>query len=176
MHQIDLMKNSDSSAVQVRILWQTVFGDDDAFVDTFIMRYYSRSRMLCAEREGRMAAMLHLLPFESELGRTTYVYGVATAPEFRGRGLAAELMREAMHRIEARGDDAAVLIPTPGQEWLRTFYGRYGFSGSVPAVFRTKDGFDFGTGDTAQDRAMVWRRDASAPLPESLELTHSLAE
>lgn len=157
-------------------LWQAAFGDDDAFVDAFIMRYYSRSRMLCAEREGRMAAMLHLLPFESELGRTTYVYGVATAPEFRGRGLAAQLMREAMHRIEARGDDAAVLIPTPGAEWLRTFYGRYGFSGSVPAVFRTKDGFDFGTGDTAQDRAMVWRRDASAPLPASLELTPSLTE
>ena len=28
--------------------------------------------------------------------------------------------------------------------------------------------FDFGTGDTATDRAMVWRRDTSAPLPETL--------
>ena len=37
--------------------------------------------MLTAECEGPTAAMLHLVPFESELGRTTYIYGVATAPE-----------------------------------------------------------------------------------------------
>lgn len=154
-------------------LWQAAFGDDDTFTDTFLIRYYSRRRMLSIERDGRLAAMLHLLPFRSELGRTTYIYGVATAPEYRGQGLATELMREAIARIEAQGDDAAVLIPTPGEEWLRSFYGRFGFDGSVPAAFLSDDGFDFGTGDPAQDRAMVRRRDASAPLPERLELTYA---
>ena len=111
------------------------FGDDEQFADSFIMRYYSRRRMLTAEAEGRMAAMLHLLPFRTELGRTTYIYGVATDPAFRGRGLASQLMREAMRLIAERGDDAAFLIPTPGKEWLtgilRTLRVRWRRSGEV---------------------------------------------
>ena len=129
-------------------------------------------RMLTAEVEGRTAAMLHLVPFDTELGRTTYIYAVATDPAFRGRGLASQLMREAMQAIAERGNDAAFLIPTPGQEWLHGFYGRFGFDGAVPTEFVTPDGFDFGTGDTATDLAMVWRRDPSAPLPEKLTATY----
>lgn len=152
-------------------LWTAAFGDDEQFIDSFLIRYYSRQRMLTAQCDGRTAAMLHLLPFESELGRTTYVYGVATAPEFRRRGLADKLMREAMHLIEERGDDAAVLIPS--QEWLHGFYGRYGFEGSIPLTFASADNFDFGSGDPARDLAMVWRRDNSTPMPDSLRCTYS---
>lgn len=150
-------------------LWQSSFGDDEQFIDSFLIRYYSRKRMLTAQCEGRTAAMLHLLPFESELGRTTYIYGVATDPAFRNRGLASGLMREAMQLIAERGDDAALLIPDEG--WLRGFYSKFGFEGDTPVAFRSDDGFDFGTGDAPRDRAMVWRRDASASLPETLECT-----
>ena len=152
-------------------LWMEAFGDDEAFVDSFLIRYYSRRRVLTLTEEGRTVAMLHLLPFETELGRTTYIYGVATAESARRRGLASQLMRQAMTFIEERGDDAAFLILTPGKEWLRGFYEGFGFGGELPVTFHSEDGFDFGTGDAAADRAMVWRRDASAPLPESLAAT-----
>ncbi len=154
--------------LECKRLWTTCFGDEEQFVDSFLIRYYSRRRMLCIERDGGMAAMLHLLPFESELGRTTYIYGVATAPEHRGEGLATELMREAMRLIEERGDDAALLIPSPGEEWLRDFYGRFGFEGRTPVEFVTKDGFDFGTGNAADDLAMVWQCRPEQQRPERL--------
>ncbi len=154
-------------------LWQTCFGDEEQFIDSFLIRYYSRRRMLSIERDGRMAAMLHLLPFESELGRTTYIYGVATAPEHRGRGLATELMREAMRLAGERGDDALFLIPTPGEEWLRDFYGGFGLEGRIPVEFVTRDGFDFGTGRAADDVAMLWLRDPARPRPERLRCTWS---
>lgn len=154
-------------------LWQTCFGDEEQFIDSFLIRYYSRRRMLSIERDGRMAAMLHLLPFESELGRTTYIYGVATAPEYRGRGLATELMREAMRLAGERGDDALFLIPTPGEEWLRDFYGGFGLEGRIPVEFVTRDGFDFGTGHAADDVAMLWLRDSARPRPERLRCTWS---
>lgn len=150
-------------------LWTAAFGDDEAFIDSFLIRHYSRRRMLTTQIGGRIAAMLHLVPLRSALGRTTYIYGVATAPEFRRRGVASELLSRALRLIDERGDDAAVLIPTPGQEWLRTFYARFGFAGSLPVTFRTPDGFDFGTGDPSADLAMVRRRDPSAPLPDRLE-------
>lgn len=60
------------------------------FIDSFLIGHYSRKRILAAEEDGRLAAMLHLIPFESELGRTTYIYGVATDPDYRGRGLASD--------------------------------------------------------------------------------------
>lgn len=145
-----------------------VFGDGDEFVDEFLIQYYSRSRMLTAECEGRMAAMLHILPFDTGLGRASYIYGVATDPEFRNRGLASQLLREALRLCDERGDDAVFLIPTPDKEWLRGFYGRFGFSGAVPAEFRTPDGFDFGTGDPATDLAMIRLRRPGTPLPERL--------
>ncbi|MCM1151762.1 MAG: GNAT family N-acetyltransferase [Alistipes sp.] len=149
-------------------LWQKAFGDEEEFVDSFLMRYYSRRRMLGVERDGRLAAMLHILPFESELGRTSYIYGVATDPEYRGRGLASQLLHEALQRCDERGDDATILIPTPGEAWLRDFYGRFGFTGAVPTAFSSADGFDFGTGDPAADLAMIRRRNPAAPPPERL--------
>ena len=157
--------------IACKTLWMQAFDDDEASVDSFLIRYYARHRMLTAACDGRTAAMLHLLPFRSELGRTTYIYGVATAPAYRRRGLAAQLMREAMRRIDEQNDDAAILIPSPDEAWLRGFYERFGFAGAVPATFRAPDGFDFGTGRPEQDLAMVWRRDTSTPLPERLECT-----
>lgn len=147
-------------------LWIEVFGDEEE-ADAFLIRHYAPRHMLSVECEGRMAAMLHLLPFESELGRTSYIYGVATHPDFRGRGFASQLMHEALRRCDERGDDAVLLIPAPGEAWLRDFYGRFGFAGAVPTEFRSPDGFDFGTGSPATDLAMVRLRNP-APLPERL--------
>lgn len=152
-------------------LWQEAFGDGDDFVDAFLMRYYSRRRMLTADAEGQTAAMLHIVPFESELGRTAYIYGVATAGMFRRRGLAGGLIREATERIAAEGYAAAVLIP--GEGGLKSFYGRFGFAGSVPVTFHTPDGFDFGTGDSAADLGMVWRPEGDpVPMPGSLHMRY----
>ena len=154
-----------------KALWQEAFGDGDDFIDSFLIRYYSRRRALTVEEQGQTVAMLHLLPFDTELGRTTYIYGVATARSARHRGLASQLMRQAMTLIAERGDDAAFLIPTPGEEWLRTFYEGFGLAGEIPVSFVSEDGFDFGTGDAATDRAMVWRRDNTTPLLEQLTAT-----
>lgn len=154
-------------------LWTEAFGDDEQFIDSFLMRYYSRRRMLTVSCGGQTAAMLHLLPFESEMGRTTYIYGVATAAEFRHRGLASQLMREALRQCDDRGDDAVILIPTPGEAWLRDFYGRFGFEESIPVSFRSSDGFDFGTGSPENDLAMVRRRCREMPLPEKLSAVYT---
>lgn len=161
-----VLLDADESACKA--LWTEAFGDDETFVDSFLLHHYRRERMLTVECNGRTAAMLHLLPFRSELGRTTYIYGVATETACRNRGLAGQLLREAMRRIDAQGDDAAILIPSPEKEWLHAFYEKFGFAGAVPVTFRSADGFDFGTGTPEQDFAMVWRRKAEGPLPEKL--------
>lgn len=152
----------------------------EAEADSFIVQHYSRHNMLGLydealedgtpkiERSGRrLVSMLHLIPMQTEFGPTTYIYAVATDRAYRGRGLASSLMTEAMRTIEARGDAAAFLIPsTPA---LEAFYAPFGLApAGLPVHFEAHDGFDFGTGDPTLDRAMIWRRDPSTPLPEVL--------
>ncbi|MFI3269588.1 MAG: GNAT family N-acetyltransferase [Rikenellaceae bacterium] len=148
-------------------LWQSLFGDDDDFVDEFLQHHYSQQRMLrVVDSDNRYHSMLHIVPFETVLGRVAYIYGVATAEEARHRGHASQLMKRAMELIEADGYAAAVLIPS--EEWLRGYYTRFGFEGSVPTTFEAYNGFDFGSGDTAQDLAMIATLSESCELPKDL--------
>lgn len=149
-----------------KALWQETFGDDDAFVDRFLIRYFDRRNMLAVREEGRLSAMLHLLPFRSELGRTGYVYGVATAADRRRCGLATRLLHEAVDRARAEGYDALILIPA--DEDLRRFYARFGFRGSLPVRFAPSDDFDFGSGSPETDRAAILPLKEETPLPETL--------
>ncbi|MEG1700978.1 MAG: GNAT family N-acetyltransferase [Alistipes sp.] len=159
----------DTEQIACKALWQRCFGDDESFVDHFLIDHYRSRNMLTVWHNDSLVAMLHIVPMESELGRTAYIYGVATAPECRHQGLADGLMRQAMQLIEQRGDEAAMLIPS--STWIREFYARFGFEGAVPVTFTTNDDFDFGTGVADSDVAMIWRRNASKPLPTTLHST-----
>lgn len=136
-----------------RRLWMEAFGDEEVFVDRFLIRHYRQERMLSIEEEGNLCSMLHLIPFQSGDYRIGYLYGVATAPEKRGRGYASTLIRQAIEKGHQEGLDGLMLIPA--DEDLRTFYGRFGFAGDYPIRLLSRDDFDFGTGDAERDRAML---------------------
>ncbi len=152
-------------------LWQRVFHDDDEFIDEFIQNHYSLHQMLCVEDHvaKRYLSMLHIIPFEAEAGRIAYIYGVATDEDARNRGLATKLMQQAMEQIAADGSyQAALLIPS--EEWLREYYARFGFSGSIPTTFDAYNNFDFGSGDTQLDIAMICPVSSDFETPKSLSL------
>lgn len=176
-----------------KALWQEVFGDDDAFVDRFLIHHFSSEQMLRIEEdrpepatfdnEGetpeppkhnspkyrKLLSMLHLIRFHTPEGeRVGYIYGVATAPEARGRGLATRLLQEAIRRGQTEGLKALILIPADDQ--VRSFYARHGFTGEVPTRFLATADFDFGTGTPDHDRAMVLPLSAEFSIPAELEL------
>lgn len=150
-------------------LWQEVFGDDDAFVDRFLLRYYHRRRVLSVSEEGRLLSMAHLLPFRSEAGATGYLYGVATAPDRRGEGLASRLIREAIGRARDTGFDLLALIPADAG--LAAFYERFGFCEKRPIRFAESGEFDFGTGTPDRDIALLLPLRPAVQLPETLHCT-----
>ncbi len=122
--------------------------------------------MLSVTEQGRLSAMLHLLPFRSELGRTGYIYGVATAADRRRCGLATRLMHEAIDRARTEGYDALMLIPA--DEELRRFYARFGFRGACPVRFTSAADFDFGTGSPETDLAAILPLNEEVSLPDTL--------
>ena len=152
--------------LQLRALWLACFPEDTQDdVEQFLLSRYDERRCLVARRDGRIAAMLHIVPFRD----TAYIYAVATAPDCRQQGLAGGLLREALDRCRAEGFRYAALIP--GSEELQRWYAGFGFAGDYPARFRTHDDFDFGTGDPAHDRAMVLPLTGEPFAGETLDLS-----
>ncbi len=145
-------------------LWREVFGDEDIFIDEFLINHYSQHTMLRVTNPDNLyLSMVHIIPFECEIGRVAYIYGVATHPECRNQGYATKLMTAAMEHIRECGYIAAVLIPS--EEWLRGYYTQFGFCGSIPTTFNAYNNFDFGSGDPSQDLAMI------SPLGDNINIT-----
>lgn len=136
----------------IKQLWVEAFGDDEAFVEAFLASCYDPENIYEHREDGDMVAMVHLLPFRTVEGENLYyIYGVATDPQWRGRGLATELMLRALRRAEAEGK-AVVLIPS--SEEVKRFYRGFGFvDAELPLHFEGE--FDFGTGEREHDRAMI---------------------
>ena len=119
----------ESDYPQVLKIWQTCFGDEEGYVRFFWENCFPVCRGLCLEEGGEVASMLFLLPGglrrKKVLLAAEYVYAVATLPEFRGRGYAAALAREA-ERI-ARGEGKSALCLRPADEGLYGYYAKLGY-------------------------------------------------
>lgn len=119
----------------VRALWDECFPDDGAFSAYFFDCLYRPERALLSVGPDGPASMLHMMPYEMAwLGRTVpvgYVYGVGTHPAFRRRGLAADLIDQALFEMHLRGQIFSVLIPQ--EECLFDFYRPFGYA----SVFET---------------------------------------
>ena len=113
-----------------RQLWQLAFGDDGAYVDNFYAAYYRPERVLVLEEAGAVRAMTawfdttFVVPGRGEY-RAAYLYAVATHPDWRGRGLAGELLTRAddFFRIW----DIPAVTTVPAESSLHNFFGRNGF-------------------------------------------------
>ncbi len=118
-----------SDAARIVPLWQACFGDDENYIRYFLQHAPSTNRGLLAEEDGRAVSMLFLLPGALELDGqrlpASYVYAVATAEDFRGRGLAAELIRHSAAITREEGQAALCLFPAT--ERLYRYYEKLGF-------------------------------------------------
>ncbi|MBR0332437.1 MAG: GNAT family N-acetyltransferase [Alistipes sp.] len=137
-----------------RTLWMECFGDEREWVDRFLIEHSTEENTFIHKEQGAVVAMLHLVELQTEFGRTAYLYAIATAAEWRGRGLASKLVGAAVEAARERGYDAVAVIPA--QESLVEFYERLGF-GKPSLGMDFSSGMDLGTGDAERDVAMVMK-------------------
>lgn len=95
-------------------LWQAVFQDPGDYIEGFFVHAFSPDRCLLAWENGEAAAMVHWLDMTCRGKKVAYIYAVATARRFRGRGLCRALMDRAHSLLEQRGYAGAVLVPQEG--------------------------------------------------------------
>ena len=137
---------------QMRQIWHDVFGDEISEIDSFLIRHNDATPLIHKE-EGDVVSMLFVVPLEMWGKRVAYIYAVATKPEYRGRGIASKLLREALQMVERSGDfDLAALIPSSTES--KRLYLRLGFEDTQMEMhFPTND--YLGTGSVPHDIAMT---------------------
>lgn len=87
--------------------------------------------------------------------RGAYIYGVATAVECRGRGIASAMLAESMAKMRSRGIDFAMLIAE--EPSLRRWYGGMGFEllEGVTASVTAPDGTNLAMDDSELNVPMI---------------------
>ena len=112
---------------KLRVLWKTVFGDTDAFLDDFFAIAYSPDRCRYLASGEEVISALYWFDCQYEGGKLAYIYAVATDPRHWGKGLASRLLRETHQQLKDLGYAGAVLKPAKG---LFPFYERLGYKTS----------------------------------------------
>ena len=137
---------------ECRALWIEVFGDEREEVDRFLIDIHREDNLLMHSENGRVVAMLNIVAIDTDYGPTAYLYAIATAPDFRGKGYAGALISKAIELSRAREYKAVMLIPSESS--LVEYYKRFGFD-EPSYKLDFSNGYDLGTGDKERDIAMT---------------------
>ena len=141
--RIDRPENSHIPAL--RQLWQEAFGDSDAFLDSFFRLGFGKDRSLCVF-EGEPVAAVYWFHCRANGQKIAYLYGLATKKSHRGRGLARQLLEEAMSVLKKEGYAGALLVPAEPE--LFKMYEKMGFVHTLTVDTFTAE---------ARPKALLWR-------------------
>lgn len=115
----------DSMVPELMELWMEAFGDEREYVEFYFNNRFREGELLVYVEEGRPVSMLSLLPVILHIGEdkipARYVYAVATAKAYRGRGYAGTLIQEAGTYLKEP------LLLQPADESLVEYYRKMGF-------------------------------------------------
>lgn len=114
----------NGEAHRLHPLWKQGFGDTDSFIACYDAQMFQPENVELALWEDTPVSMMTLIPgqlhtAEGRVFPVGCVYGLATAPEHRGHGVAARLLQSALGR-----DRQAGLAIVPAEESLFGYYAR----------------------------------------------------
>lgn len=110
---------------ELAALWTQAFGDSPEFVEKFFQTGFSPNRCRYIQKEGSIAAALYWFDCTAGDRHLAYIYAVATAKAYRGRGLCRRLMEHTHDHLQSLGYDGAVLVP--GEPGLFSLYEKLGY-------------------------------------------------
>ncbi len=115
-------------------LWKDTFHDTDKYIKIVFDSYFSVENVFVRYEKEKLISALLCVPYDFHCSLSSdrkvsltgmYLCGLATDPDFRGRGIMSQLMQEAESSLLRRGFDLTFLIPADGH--LREYYHRKGY-------------------------------------------------
>jgi predicted acetyltransferase len=108
----------DQELSMAKEIWHTCFDDQPAFVDWYFANRIKPHEVMGyfpAKGDRSLLADLHMAPYQlrlrNKLFPCAYLIALATRPEYRGRGIAKELLRHTLTHLAERGVCFSILLP-----------------------------------------------------------------
>lgn len=113
---MELRKLEQKEHNSTRPLWEAVFEEDTkTFLDYYYFLKTRDNEIYVVEEDGAFRSMLHLNPYEMNIGdgsfESHYIIAVATEERYRRRGYMGMLLREAMEVMYHRKEPFTFLMP-----------------------------------------------------------------
>lgn len=116
----------DKDIDDVKEIWSYCFGDTEKFMDYYFSKRYFKEHNVVVEQDGNIISSLQLGQYTINLNSnnydTSYVVGVSTLPEARGKGFMRSMMNFTLEELYKRGEKVSILMPIDYR-----IYRRYGY-------------------------------------------------
>ena len=117
---------TDKDYNQIRKIWTYCFNEGEEVENFYFDNKYRAENTVVAELDGDVVASIHLNQHTIKLGNreenVSYVVGVSTLPEARGKGMMKSLMTLSFEEMYNRGQNISILMPIDFR-----LYRRFGF-------------------------------------------------
>ena len=110
----------------IKDIWNYCFNDVDSFVDYYFNHKYSNQNTIVACEDSDIVSSLQLNQYKIKLDNkiydTSYVVGVSTFPQVRGRGYMKRIMDYSLNELYKKGQIVSILMPIDYR-----LYRKYGY-------------------------------------------------
>ena len=144
--KIEEIKRS-TEAVEIAMLWREAFEDDEETIEQYISKIRPLGKSYILRDRDAIVATADMFNFVGNNGKCSYIYGVATKRDYRGKGYGKALMKDILECLYRNGANRCMLIP--GSDSVAGWYKSQGFSNvsTLPISLLNDYEYDFGRGE-----------------------------
>lgn len=110
---------------KIQQIMSAVFGDTALFLDLLFQSKYDDNVVVCDDN-GVIVGSAFLFPATMDGKPITYIYGCATLPSYRGKGIMQNILEFSYQHICSRDEIGVFLVPATPDLFL--YYKKRGFS------------------------------------------------
>lgn len=124
-----LIDSDEKYIPSLRKLWHEVFGDEYEYIDLFFKKAYFQSECFAEIKDDEIISALYLLNAKIRCGGQVftgrYLYAASTLPQFRGKGIMSELLKQVNEFAREKKLDFIALVPA--SDSLYNYYSKFGY-------------------------------------------------
>jgi len=110
----------------IKNIWNYCFNDEESFVDYYFKNKYNNNNTVVACEDNDIVSSLQLNQYKIKLDNkeyeTSYVVGVSTFPQVRGRGYMKKIMEYSLNELYRKKQLVSILMPIDYR-----LYRKYGY-------------------------------------------------